>query len=73
MRTEEEVKATSHDVLQLLMARCANPRQLLDVLVPITAAALERTRAEPEDVRRFFLRVTALLDEHEAQKGSSRS
>jgi hypothetical protein len=57
--------AIVEEVLGVLTARCAGPNELLRVLVPICAAALQHVKAEPDDVVQFFHRVTALLDEGE--------
>ena len=56
-------------VLPIIMELCPQPVDMLNLLVPIVAAALEKVGAQPEHVTAFFFRVTGLLDQKDAQPG----
>lgn len=50
------------EVVELLCSRCSTPIEMIDVLVPVVAAALWRVKTQPQDIPKFFFRVTGLLD-----------
>ena len=55
-------------VLPILLELCPNPVDLVNLLVPISAAALEQVKAEPEHVTAYFFKVTQLMDKADAEK-----
>ena len=66
---DEKVEA----VTNLLLELAATPEEALEILVPVSAAALDVLKAEPVHVQNFFLRVTRLLDYAESKRKSERS
>lgn len=58
------------EVVELLCSRCGTPSEMLEILVPVVAAALDRVKVEPEHIPQFFFRVTALLDQADRKRTS---